>query len=70
MAFSLESHGSSIDVSDQCDVINQTLEFFVHRGIFHLLEILLAVPDCANMGSDFLQYSSHGLCSVIPACGG
>ena len=26
------------------------LEFFGHRGILRLLEILLAVPDCAVMG--------------------
>ena len=50
MAFSLDSHGFSIDVSDQGDVINQTLEFFGHRGILRLLEILLAIPDCADMG--------------------
>ena len=49
MAFSLESHGFSIDVSDQGDAINWTLEFFSHRGILHLLEILLAVPACADM---------------------
>ena len=49
MVFFPESHGFLIDVCDQGDTINRTLEFFSHLGILRLLEILLAVPDCTDV---------------------